>query len=116
MENDGNAHSFALVNANAQEWTFKTNRTISFITVGGILDFFMFLGPTPENVQQQYATAVGTAPMPPYWSLGFQLCRFGYNNLANMKAAVDRTRQYDIPHDGMIPSFNHLKFLSQRFF
>jgi len=30
---------------------------------------------------------------------GFQLCRFGYDNLANMQAAVDRTEQFDIPHD-----------------
>jgi alpha-glucosidase (family GH31 glycosyl hydrolase) len=36
--------------------------------------------------------------MPPYWSLGFQLCRYGYNKLSNLKAAVDRTKQYNIPH------------------
>ena len=37
--------------------------------------------------------------MPPYWSLGFHLCRYGYNSLENMQAAVDRTTQYGIPHD-----------------
>jgi len=36
--------------------------------------------------------------MPPYWALGFQLCRYGYNTIENMKAAVDRTAQYGIPH------------------
>ena len=37
--------------------------------------------------------------MPPYWSLGFHLCRYGYDTLENMQAAVDRTAQYNIPHD-----------------
>jgi alpha-glucosidase (family GH31 glycosyl hydrolase) len=41
---------------------------------------------------------VGRAQMPPYWALGFQLCRYGYDSIENMKAAVDRTAQYNIPH------------------
>ena len=37
--------------------------------------------------------------MPPYWSLGFQLCRYGYNSLAKVKETVARMKQYDIPQD-----------------
>ena len=37
--------------------------------------------------------------MPPYWSLGFQLCRYGYNSLAKVKETVARMRQFDIPQD-----------------
>ncbi|CAG7720161.1 unnamed protein product, partial [Allacma fusca] len=39
----------------------------------------IFMGPTPENTVQQYTEAVGRTKIPPYWSLGFQLCKFGYN-------------------------------------
>ena len=49
-----------------------------------------------------YFQAVGTPAMIPYWSLGFQLCRWGYENIDHMKAAVGRMRQYDIPHVSMI--------------
>lgn len=28
--------------------------SVTFRTIGGILDFYVFLGPTPENVVQQY--------------------------------------------------------------
>lgn len=28
--------------------------SLTFRTIGGIFDFYMFLGPTPENVVQQY--------------------------------------------------------------
>ncbi len=27
---------------------------LTYRTIGGVLDFYMFLGPTPENVVQQY--------------------------------------------------------------
>ena len=37
--------------------------------------------------------------MPPYWSLGFQLCRYGYNSLAKVKETVERMRKFDIPQD-----------------
>ena len=36
--------------------------------------------------------------MPPYWSLGFQLCRYGYQNTMAIEAAVNRTREAGIPH------------------
>ena len=36
--------------------------------------------------------------MPPYWSLGFQLCRYGYKSLEKLQEAVNRTKHYNIPH------------------
>lgn len=72
---------------------------IKYITTGGLLDFYIFLGPTPENTVQQYTEAVGRPQMPPYWGLGFQLCRHGYDNIETMKKVVNRTSFYEIPHD-----------------
>lgn len=37
--------------------------------------------------------------MPPYWSLGFQLSRWGYGPLDNVKQIVAEMRQSDIPFD-----------------
>lgn len=67
-------------------------------TTGGVLDIYIFLGPTPEETVQQFTEAVGRAPIPPYWGLGFQLCRWGYNTIENMQAAVNRTLSYGIPY------------------
>ena len=66
-------------------------------TTGGVLDMYFFLGPKAEAVIQQYTTAIGHPIMPPYWSLGFHLAKYGYNTLTNMQAAVNRMRNYDIP-------------------
>ncbi|KAF4522929.1 hypothetical protein B566_EDAN012624 [Ephemera danica] len=66
-------------------------------TIGGILDFYVVTGPTPEDVIKQYTNIVGRSFLPPYWSLGFQLSRYGYNSLENLTAAVERTISCDIP-------------------
>jgi alpha-glucosidase (family GH31 glycosyl hydrolase) len=72
---------------------------LTYRTIGGVLDLYFFLGPAPEAAIQQYLTSVGLPVMVPYWALGFQLCRFGYESIDDMKEAVDRMRQYNIPHD-----------------
>ena len=35
--------------------------------------------------------------MPPYWSLGFQLCRYGYKDLDEVKDVVSEMKKYGIP-------------------
>uniref|UniRef100_A0A8C3QIF6 alpha-glucosidase n=1 Tax=Cyanoderma ruficeps TaxID=181631 RepID=A0A8C3QIF6_9PASS len=99
VEPDSNAHGVLLLNSNAQDVTLSPNPSLTFRTIGGILDFYLFLGPTPENVVQQYTEAIGRPHMPAYWSLGFQLSRWGYGSLDVLKETVDRMKRYDIPYD-----------------
>ena len=35
-----------------------------------------------------YLQAIGRTPIPPYWSLGFHLCRYGYGSLENMQVRL----------------------------
>ncbi|NXQ52281.1 SUIS protein, partial [Anthoscopus minutus] len=79
--------------------TLSPNPSLTFRTIGGILDFYLFMGPTPESVVQQYTEAIGRPHMPAYWSLGFQLSRWGYGSLDVLKETVDRMKHYDIPYD-----------------
>ncbi|KYO38599.1 hypothetical protein Y1Q_0023325 [Alligator mississippiensis] len=99
IENDSNAHGVLFLNSNAQDVTLSPNPALTFRTIGGILDFFVFLGPTPENVIQQYTEAIGRPHLPAYWSLGFQLSRWDYGSIDVLKKTVARMQQYDIPYD-----------------
>ncbi|KAM4672049.1 sucrase-isomaltase, intestinal-like [Amazona ochrocephala] len=99
VEPDSNAHGVLLLNSNAQDVTLSPNPSLTFRTIGGILDFYLFLGPTPENVIQQYTEAIGRPHMPAYWSLGFHLSRWGYDSIDVLKKTVDRMHYYDIPYD-----------------
>ena len=60
------------------------------------------MGPDPESVADQYTQLVGRPYMPPLWALGFQLCRYGYGNLDNLKEVVDRMLATDIPYVSII--------------
>ncbi|CAH1800510.1 unnamed protein product, partial [Owenia fusiformis] len=98
VENDFQTHGVLILNSNAQDVTV-TPKSLIFRTIGGVLDLYIFLGPSPENVIQQYTTAIGLPFMPPYWSLGFQLSRYGYDSITTMRATVDRIKAYNIPLD-----------------
>ncbi|XP_009995095.1 PREDICTED: maltase-glucoamylase, intestinal-like [Chaetura pelagica] len=99
VEDDSNAHGVLLLNSNAQDVTLSPNPSLTFRTIGGVLDFYIFLGPTPENVVQQYTEAIGRPHMPAYWSLGFHLSRWGYGSIDVLKETVDRMHRYNIPYD-----------------
>ena len=58
---------------------------------------YIFLGPEPNQVVEQYTSAIGTFYLVPYWSLGFQLCRYGYNHIDTVKETVARMDKYQIP-------------------
>jgi len=36
---------------------------------------------TPEMLMQSYHLLIGTTYFPPYWALGFQLCKYGNNDI-----------------------------------
>ena len=74
---------------------------LTYRTIGGILDVIFFAGPDPESVIKQYQTVIGKPYMPPYWALGFQLSRYAFNSLDNMRAAMNRTLEANIPLDVM---------------
>uniref|UniRef100_A0A8C5BLD4 alpha-glucosidase n=1 Tax=Gadus morhua TaxID=8049 RepID=A0A8C5BLD4_GADMO len=99
LETTAHAHGVLLLNSNAMDVTFQPTPSITYRTIGGILDFYMVLGPTPEMVVQQYTELIGRPVLPAYWSLGFQLCRYGY---ANDKEIEDLYRDMvaaGIPYD-----------------
>ena len=95
----GHMHGILLLNSNAMDYTFDTAPSLTIRTIGGVLDFFVFLGPAPEHVIQQYTWLIGRTMMPPYWSLGFQLSRWDYANITHMKNIVQRNRETGIPLD-----------------
>lgn len=75
----------------------QSTPALTYRAIGGILDFYVFLGPTPSDVLKQYQKVVGKPKMPPYWSLGFHLCRWGYIDLETTKKTLQRNLDVGIP-------------------
>ena len=80
---------------------------MTFRTIGGALDFFIFLGPQPEDVVKQYTQLIGRPMIPPYYGLGFQLCKYGYQSVDEIKEVVNRTKQAKIPQVSYISSVRY---------
>lgn len=91
------AHTVVLLNSNAMEAILSPGKVLVWRSIGGQLDFYINLGSSPQEAVSRYVSLVGKPPLPPYWSLGFHLCRYGYNNLTTMKNTYNRMKQNSIP-------------------
>lgn len=110
LESDGNSHGVLLLNSNAMEYSFTPNPALILRSIGGIFDFYFFSGPEPEAVIKQYTGLVGYPIMIPYFALGFQLSRWEYKDLNDMKRIIDRNLKAGIPLDIQVSTLNSIKF------
>ncbi|XP_049633099.1 lysosomal alpha-glucosidase isoform X2 [Suncus etruscus] len=93
LEEGGLAHGVFLLNSNAMDVDLQPSPALTWRSTGGILDMYVFLGPEPKSVVRQYLEVVGFPFMPPYWGLGFHLCRWGYmSSNMTLQAVANMTR------------------------
>nr|KAG8538480.1 hypothetical protein GDO81_022580 [Engystomops pustulosus] len=59
LEKDGSAHGVFLLNSNAMDVLLQPTPALTWRTIGGILDFYLFLGPEPKSVIRQYQEVIG---------------------------------------------------------
>jgi lysosomal alpha-glucosidase len=104
QRNDGNAHGFFFLSSNALDVVMKWNaaeKSLQVRSIGGIMDFFVFIGPQPQDVVRQYHNLIGLPHLIPYWALGFHQCRWGYKSVAETKNVVQKYKQFNLPLDTM---------------
>ncbi|XP_022103495.1 lysosomal alpha-glucosidase-like [Acanthaster planci] len=104
----GNSHGVFLLNSNAMEVVLQPAPALTYRTIGGILDFYIFMGPGSDQVVQQYTEVIGRPYMPPYWGLGFHLCRWGYGSSNRTLEIVKRMRAASIPQDNQWNDIDYL--------
>ncbi|XP_055452485.1 sucrase-isomaltase, intestinal [Psammomys obesus] len=109
LEDESNAHGVLLLNSNGMDVTFQPTPALTYRTIGGILDFYMFLGPSPEVATMQYHEVIGFPVMPPYWALGFQLCRYGYRNTSEIEQLYNDMVAAQIPYDVQYTDINYME-------
>jgi len=70
-----------------------------FGSAGGDLIYYVFCGPTPQDVVARYTDLTGHTPMPPLWGLGYGQSRFSYETAEEVRGIARSFRERDIPCD-----------------
>lgn len=65
----------------------------------GILDTFVFMGPTPRDITKKYGELTGYTAMPQEFSVGYHQCRWNYISDDDVKDVDRRMDKYKIPYD-----------------
>lgn len=99
-------HGVLLFNNHPQDILLNPTPSVTYRTIGGVLDFFLFTGPTFDQVIEQNVQLTsrskpldGQVGLPPFWALGFHLCKYGYGSTEATRNATLRTRAAGIPID-----------------
>ncbi|RMJ13951.1 hypothetical protein CDV36_006377 [Fusarium kuroshium] len=98
---ESGTHGVLFMNSNGMDIdlnvTAEGDHFLEYNTIGGILDFYFFAGPTPTEVSKQHAEAIGLAAMMPYWSLGFHQAKYGYWDVYTLAEVVANYSTANIP-------------------
>lgn len=96
----GRAHGVFLLSSNAMEVVTQRD-ALTYRTTGGVIDLFIFAGPTPQEVISQYTELVGKPEMPPYWALGYHLGHWGTKSVDESVSLATKMRDKGIPLEAL---------------
>jgi len=94
----GSASGGFMLNSNAMDATIF-EKQVFFRFIGGIINYFIFIGPTPADVVTQYHALLGPPTLIPYWGMGWHQCRYGYHTLQETQAVVANYTKNNLPLD-----------------
>lgn len=99
--NAGQAYGIFLDNTYRSSFDLgvSSRTAYSFGADGGEMNYYFLPGPTPAEVVCRYAALVGTTPLPPRWTLGYQQCRWSYESARRVRLIAEQFRRRKIPCD-----------------
>ncbi|KAF9940668.1 hypothetical protein BGZ67_007163 [Mortierella alpina] len=98
----GRAHGVLLLTSNGMDVVMSPEGDrLTYKVIGGAIELYIFTGPTPQQVIQQYTQLIGRPCMVPYFALGFHMCRWGYNTVDKAKAVVAEFKRHALPLEAL---------------
>jgi len=105
---NGLAHLIFLRNSNGMD-VITNPDNVQFRTVGGVLDFYVCIGPSPEEAVRQYHAIIGRAHLPPFWGLGWQQSRWGVGSIEELQGVVDSYAKAQIPLETIYSDIDYVR-------
>ena len=89
---DNKFEGVLVYNSNPQQFYIEFSKSgksvVTYRTIGGILDIYMFAADTADNIIMKYNELVGKPSLPPFWALGFHQCSWAYTKTEDLKNVV----------------------------
>ncbi|XP_042296169.1 neutral alpha-glucosidase AB isoform X2 [Sceloporus undulatus] len=72
---------------------------VRWMSESGIIDVFLLLGPSPNDIFRQYTSLTGTQALPPLFALAYHQSRWNYNDEEDVNSVDNGFDEHDIPYD-----------------
>ncbi|GHJ90126.1 hypothetical protein NliqN6_6528 [Naganishia liquefaciens] len=102
------SHGVFMLNSHGTDILMRPG-VLEYRVIGGTLDLYFVAGPRAIDVHEQYSQIVGQAQPMPFWSFGFQLCRWGYSSVQETRDVVDAMRAANIPLEAMYNDIDYMR-------
>ncbi|TVY59550.1 Glucosidase 2 subunit alpha [Lachnellula suecica] len=77
----------------------KTDTKTHWFSESGLIDVFVFLGPTPKDVTKAYGELTGYTQLPQEFAIAYHQCRWNYNSDEDVKDVDRKMSKHQIPYD-----------------
>ncbi|KAL2119569.1 hypothetical protein VTJ04DRAFT_6530 [Mycothermus thermophilus] len=77
----------------------KTSTRTHWMSESGLLDVFVFLGPTPGDLLSKYTELTGTTAMPQEFAIAYHQCRWNYISEDDVKEVDAKMDKFKMPYD-----------------
>ena len=78
---------------------FTNHVLLEHRTTGGIIDYYITINDTPDSALISLHDIIGHPTLPPYWSLGYHQCRYGYHSTQEIRDIYENFIAYELPID-----------------
>ncbi len=100
--------------AAAQDWWIQNDPNkglvnLQTVAVGGVVDIYIMMGTSPDDVVSKYFTVIGKPVLVPQWGLGWNQCRYGYRSTDVLKGVLKGYRDNNLPLDVMWSDIDYMK-------
>ena len=102
------SHGVFFHNFNAMEVT-NGKDFIKFRTAGGVIDLFVILGDSAEQVVRNYHKIIGFPELPAFGTLGYYLGVTEFENTGDVTDVISTYEAKHIPYDGVVLGSKYLR-------
>ena len=85
------------------------NHYMRHITIGGIINYYITFGDTPEEAIMEIHRIIGRPILPPLWAFGWHQSRWGYKTTKELENVLNKYNKYDIPLEAIWADLDFLK-------